>query len=248
MTHRTSGNRTRRVLLSALAGGAVLAGCTDFEQLRDPTVSDMVLDSNEMAEINRISVPMPPPQQMSTPTRAESAGLWGKQTRSFFQDRRATMVGDLVTVTINIDDEAQLRNSTERSREGTTTAENPTFAGSKLFTPDGRVVDVSSESETKGEGAIRRNEKIELRVAATIIKELPNGNLVIAGRQEVKVNYELRELRIAGIVRPMDIGLNNTIPHDKIAEARITYGGKGQISAMQRAKYGEDLLEVILPY
>ncbi len=231
-----------------LLAAAAIAGCTDFEQLRDPTVSDLVLDSTEMSEINRINVPMPAQQPMSTPTRAESAGLWGKQTRSFFQDRRATMVGDLVTVTIDIDDQAQLRNSTERSREGSQSAENPTFAGSKLFTPDGRVVDVASEAESKGEGAIRRNEKIELRVAATIIKELPNGNLVIAGRQEVKVNYEKRELRIGGIVRPEDIALDNSIPHDKIAEARITYGGVGQISTMQRARYGEDLLEVILPY
>ena len=236
-------------LWGVMAVAAIMvSGCTDFEELRDPSVSSVVLDSTTMPEVNRISVPMPKNQPAPRPTRAESAGLWGKQTRSFFQDRRATMVGDLVTVTIDIDDQAQLRNGTQRSREGAHSAENPVIGGSEVISPSGRLVDVGSDSEIKGEGAIRRNEKIELRVAATIIQELPNGNLVIAGRQEVKVNYELRELRIAGVVRPMDINLDNTIPHDKIAEARITYGGSGQISAMQRGRYGEDLLEVILPY
>ena len=90
--------------------------------------------------------------------------------------------------------------------------------------------------------------RIRWRVAALVIQTLPNGNFVIAGRQEVKVNNELRELRIAGIIRQSDINVGNTIDYDKIAEARITYGGRGQISTVQTARYGQDALEVFLPY
>lgn len=225
-----------------------LTGCTDYAQLRDPIVSDLTLDDQSMPEVNRVIVPMPQTTAATPPTRAEAAGLWGKQTRSFFRDRRATAVGDLVTVIIEINDQAQLRNATERSRDGDQNASSPIILGQNPIASGGDLIDLNSESSSKGEGSIRRNEKISLRVSATIMQKLPNGNFVLAGRQEVKVNYELRELRIAGIVRPMDIDLDNTIAYDKIAEARISYGGRGQISAMQRARYGEDVLEVILPY
>ncbi len=77
---------------------------------------------------------------------------------------------------------------------------------------------------------------------------LPNGNMVVAGRQEVKVNQELRELRVAGIIRPQDINMNNTIPYEKIAEARITYGGDGSISRQQLRGYGEGVVDIVLPY
>lgn len=240
------GSRLHRVALACSI--AAMSACTNYADLRDPQTSAVVLDGDTMHEVNKISVPLPDPQPAVVPLRAEASGLWGRQTKSFFQDRRATTVGDLLTVEIDIDDEARLRNATERSRGSSQTAANPVALGKQLITPDGDLVDLSAESDSRGEGAVTRDERINLRVAATIMKELPNGNFVIAGRQEVKVNYELRELRIAGIVRPVDIDLDNTIKYDKIAEARISYGGRGQISAMQRARYGEDLLEVILPY
>ena len=107
---------------------------------------------------------------------------------------------------------------------------------------------MESSSEASGQGTIKRNESIQLRVAALIIQLLPNGNFVIAGRQEVKVNAELRELRIAGIIRSMDLSLNNTISYEKVAEARIAYGGRGQLSVVQQPRYGQDFLEIILPY
>jgi flagellar L-ring protein precursor FlgH len=99
-----------------------------------------------------------------------------------------------------------------------------------------------------GSGSIDRNESIRLKVAALVIKKLPNGEMVVAGRQEVKVNQELRELRVAGIIRPQDIRMDNTIPYEKMAEARITYGGRGQISSVQQPRYGDDFLNVVLPY
>ncbi|WP_201722450.1 flagellar basal body L-ring protein FlgH, partial [Sulfitobacter sp. HI0129] len=163
-------------------------------------------------------------------------------------------------VIISIDDRARLRNSTDRQREGGSSIGFPTFFGygakiaailpgiSRADLPSGDIVDISSQTEASGSGAINRGEQIDLKVAALVIEKLPNGTLVVAGRQEIKVNHELRELRMAGIVRPADIRNDNTISYDKIAEARIAYGGRGTLSRQQERSYGEDALDVVLPY
>ncbi len=231
-----------------LAAAAALTGCAELQDVRDPQVSDLVLDRATMGEVNRISVPMPLVEPTPPPKRAEASGLWSSDTTSFFRDRRAQNVGDLVTVLIDINDRAQLQNATNRSREGKQELADPDFLNLDLSTDSGKAIALESSSERSGTGSIRRNESIQLRVAALIIDELPNGNFVIAGRQEVKVNAELRELRIAGIIRESDILVNNTISYDKIAEARISYGGRGQISVVQTARPGQDILEILLPY
>jgi flagellar L-ring protein precursor FlgH len=225
-----------------------LTACAQFEENRNPEVSNLVLDPSNMNEVNRISVPMAPTPIKLPPKRAEAASLWSNTTTNYFTDRRATDVGDLVTVLIEIDDRAQLQNRSGRSRGSKQEVGDPDFLNFDLSTDSGKVLDLESSSESSGEGSIRRNEAISLRVAALIIEKLPNENYVIAGRQEVKVNSELRELRIAGIIRGADINVNNTIDYDKVAEARISYGGRGQISAVQSPRIGEDVLEVILPY
>ena len=237
-----------------------LAACAQFQENRNPEISPLVIDGQSVPEVARISIPMPEAAPFVHPKRAEASGLWSTSTRSFFGDNRAQRVGDILTVIIDIEDEADLSNESERSRSATQSASTPTFFGyggkidrilpgiSESDLPTGDIVDLGSSSGSSGEGSIRRNETIRLRVAATIIEALPNENLVIAGRQEVKVNSELRELRIAGVVRPVDISLRNTISYDKIAEARVAYGGRGQISAVQQPRYGQDALEVILPY
>ena len=228
--------------------GALMAACTQFEDARNPRVSDLVLDPNTMSEVNRINVPMPMVEPTLPPQRAESASLWSTNTTSFFKDRRAQTVGDLVTVLININDRAQLQNATARSRDAKQNVLDADILNFDTSTNSGTSVGLESSSEANGTGSIRRTESIQLRVAALIIQTLPNGNFVIAGRQEVKVNQELRELRIAGIIREADIGVANTINYDKIAEARISYGGKGQISVVQSPRVGQDFLEVVLPY
>lgn len=254
--HSKNITKTTVILVFAI----FVKGCSEFNDIRDPQTSDLVLDKNSMPEVARVSIPMPEVLPMAPPQRAEASGLWSNSTRSFFGDNRAQRVGDILTVIIDIEDEADLSNETERSRTASQTAGMPTFLGygkkidrilpgiSESDLPAGDIIDLGSTSGTSGEGSIRRNETIRLRVAATIIEDLPNENLVIAGRQEIRVNNELRELRIAGVVRPVDISLRNTISYDKIAEARVSYGGRGQISAVQRPRYGHDALEVILPY
>ena len=249
----------KKLSIVLISGALLLSGCTkDYKENRNPQFSDM--DTN-LAEVNRISVPMPAREPIARPKRAEASSLWNRGTSSFFEDQRAQQVGDILTVVINISDDARLDNASERSRSSTQGLNSPTFFGygTKIdrilpgidpadLPTGGNIVDLGNTSASAGEGSIARREAINLRVAALIIKELPNGNFVIAGRQEVKVNNELRELRVAGIIRPQDVGTSNTIAYDKIAEARITYGGRGQISQVQQPRYGEDFLDVILPY
>lgn len=259
--NRNTARPLPRLGVVAAAALLSLSACSEYTKHRDPKLSDVVLDSETLPEVNRISVPMPDAEPMLPPKRAEASGLWGKNTRSFFGDRRAQAVGDLLTVVINIDDEAQLKNASERSRTNGTSISKPTFFGygtqiekilpgvDKNDLPSGdNIIDLESSASSAGEGTIKRNESIQLRVAAMIVKELPNGNFVIGGRQEVKVNYELRELRVAGVIRPVDINIDNTISYDQIAEARIAYGGRGQLSRVQQPRYGEDMLDVVLPY
>lgn len=177
--------------------------------------------------------------------RAEAASLWKRDNAGFFGDRRATKVGDILTILIQIDDEAKLENASQRSRSS---GNEITGAAAIGNLPSGPLIDLDGTSSSRGNGSINRQEQVRLKVAAMVIRALDNGNLVVAGRQEVKVNNELRELRVAGIIRPVDISMDNSIPYDRIAEARITYGGRGQISRVQQPRYGEDMLDVVLPY
>jgi flagellar L-ring protein precursor FlgH len=188
------------------------------------------------------------------PTAANS--LWRAGSRSFFNDQRASRIGDIITVNIEIDDKAELSNSSNRSREASTSAGVSHFFGLEdtlgqvfngAFDPE-NMIGADSSSEHTGTGAINRQEKIELTVAAVIVDRLPNGNLVLAGRQEVRINGELRELTVSGVIRPEDVTANNTINHTQIAEARISYGGRGQISAVQRPNWGQRLGDAITPW
>lgn len=236
-----------------------LSACAEkFE--RDPQVSKIGMDPQTMYEAQTVQVPMPEPKPARTPYRAEAASLWEQGSKGFFGDQRATEVGDILTIDIEIDDEAQLSNASNRSRSGGGSIAFPKFFGygtqiDKILPgvgpedlPSGNIVDISSLSGASGSGSIKRNEAISLKVAALVVQQLPNGNLVVVGRQEVKVNEELRELKVSGIIRPQDIDMDNTIPYDKIAEARISYGGRGSVSHQQTRQYGEDLMDVILPY
>lgn len=254
-------NKKNLVSRGLLAASLIsISACAKIDEHHDPQLSDLSVDESIISEAAIVSIPMPEKIETPTPVRSEGASLWQKGSTGFFGDQRATEVGDILTVLIEIDDQAQLENGSSRSRKSANSVGAPTLFGyetriDKVLpgigaadVPAGGLMDLSSKSSSEGEGSIERNEKISLKVAAMIIKRLENGNFVIAGRQEVRVNSELRELRVAGVVRPVDIGMNNSVPYDKIAEARITYGGRGQISRVQQPRYGEDALDVILPY
>lgn len=201
-------------------------------------------------------VPVRMPMPVTPPVRKEANSLWQTGSRAFFRDQRASRVGDILTVVIAINDKAQLQNQTKRSR---TNGENSTVNGFlgyeqqlQKWLPDAvaqnDLVKLNSTGSSDGKGSVDRQEQVNLRVAATITQLLPNGNLVISGKQQMVVNYDMRELQINGVVRPEDISSDNTVNYDQIAEARITYGGRGQVMDVQQPRYGQQLYDVLFPF
>jgi flagellar L-ring protein precursor FlgH len=199
-----------------------------------------------------IAMPMPPPLVVDRHPNS----LWRPGSRAFLKDQRASEVGDILTVVIEIEDDASISNSTNRSRTAGEDASAASILGyeaslAQVF-PSAidptSLIDLDSSSNTQGAGSVNRDESINLRVAVLVTQVLPNGNLVIAGRQEVRVNFEVRELQVAGLIRPEDITSSNTIDYDQIAEARIAYGGRGQITDVQQARYGQQLYDIFWPF
>lgn len=188
--------------------------------------------------------------------RSAAASLWTRDRASLLGDRRAMQRGDILTVVIEIDDQAEISNSSDRSRSADQQMGVPQLLGIPQRidnkAPEGAsmaaAVELSSQSNSAGTGSVRRNEKLTLRIAATIVDVLPNGVMSIAGQQEVRVNFELRELMVSGFVRPADVTRQNEVTYDKIASARISYGGRGQITDMQQPRYGQQVLESSLPF
>lgn len=184
------------------------------------------------------------------------ASLWSKERTSLLGDRRALTKGDILTVVIEIDDKAEISNKTNRTRSaGQDLQITELFGVPQRIDPElpggaslGAAVDIGSQQTSRGDGSVRRNEKLTLRVAATVVNVMPNGVLSIEGQQEVRVNFELRELLVTGFVRPADISRQNEITYDKIAQARISYGGRGQITDLQQPRYGQQVLDYVLPF
>ena len=198
----------------------------------------------------------PMPEDVAPEGPGDASSLWTAGRSSLFGDRRATRRGDILTVVIEIDDSAVIKNSTDRSRSGKETMGVPSLFGIPQvidgILPEGassaEAVATNSASTYSGDGSVARNEKLMLRVAATVVEELPNGVLRIEGQQEVRVNFELRELLVTGYVRPVDISRQNEITYDKIAGAQISYGGRGQITDVQQPRYGQQVADVLLPF
>lgn len=190
------------------------------------------------------------------PQGSQPTSLWRTGAKAFFKDQRASQVGDILTVMINIDDRADLGNNTSRTRTNSENIQLPAFLGleSQLdkVLPNSvnpsNLVNGQSQARSSGGGEVQRSETVELTVAAIVSHVLPNGNLIIQGRQEVRVNFEVRELVIAGVVRPEDITRDNTVQHTQIAEARIAYGGRGQLTDVQQARYGQQLFDILMPF
>jgi flagellar L-ring protein precursor FlgH len=238
-----------------LLAAASLSACSGAERLsrlgQGPELAGI---ENPTSDPRWRPVTMPMPNPSDPPLQNNS--LWRQGSRTFLRDQRAASVGDLVTVLVSIQDEADMENSTKRNRDNSESMGIPNLLGlessyGRLF-PAGfdpsKMVSAGSSSDVNGTGTLKRSEQINLRVAATVSQVLPNGNLVVVGRQQVRVNQELRDLQVGGIIRPQDIGSDNTVRHDRLAEARIAYGGRGTISDVQRPRYGQELLDIILPF
>ncbi|MBY0509041.1 MAG: flagellar basal body L-ring protein FlgH, partial [Rhodospirillaceae bacterium] len=175
--------------------------------------------------------------------------LWRPGARAFFKDQRAKQVGDVMTVVVNIQNErAQLSAETQRSRQSGENASVTNFLGIGAIESATPKVGATGDSTFNGSGSVDRSETISIRLAAIVLQILPNGNLAVSGRQEVRVNGDLRELQVAGVIRPEDIRSDNTISWDKIAEARISYGGRGTITDVQQPRYGQQIFDIVFPF
>jgi flagellar L-ring protein FlgH len=194
-----------------------------------------------------VTMPMPEP----TPASYNPNSLWRNGSRAFFKDQRAHQIGDILTVKVNFTDSAVVANETQR---GLTSGENAAVSSIFGKTPfaskanPGSLLNTSSTSSTDGKGSVNRSEALKTNVAAVVTQLLPNGNLVIEGKQEIRVNFEMRELKVAGVVRPEDIENDNTLDSAKIAQARIAYGGRGQITDVQQPRWGQQISDVVLPF
>ena len=197
-----------------------------------------------------VSMPMPKPETVSYNPNS----LWRNGSRSFFKDQRAHQVGDLLTVTVNITDQANFANETQRNATGSEGSAITDFLGAKTLGAQaakvlpGNILQANGTTQYDGKGTIQRQESLTTNIAAVVTQVLPNGNLVVEGKQEVRVNAEMRELIVAGIVRPEDIQSDNTIDSSKIAQGRISYGGRGQITDIQQPRYGQQVMDILLPF
>lgn len=245
---------TLRLVFVLAAVGPVLASCAGgpAEFMREPRLSPvgsgLMSSGTEGASL--------------TPAagRPISPRLYLSRATSLYTEKRVSQVGDIVTVIISINDKATLGNSTDRSQTAKTNfawdfamnlvapLAKSSSSSSSSSTPSTLTNDISSASTTEGKGTIDRSEKIQLSIAAVVTDVLPNGNLVISGSQEVRVNYELRQLTVGGIVRPTDVTNVNTVAYDRLAEARISYGGRGRVSEVQQPSWGQQIYDSVRPF
>ena len=243
----------RLALLCAAALPLGACGAADrLSSVGRPPALSAIEDPTAQAGYKPVRMPMP---QAEFAAHAPNS-LWRQGSRAFFKDQRARQIGDLVTVKVRVTDRAELQNQTQRSRSGRDSLGVPNFFGVEsnlpAILPDAvdpsSLVATNSQTQTQGAGSVRRSEQLSTNVATVVTQVLPNGNLVVEGKQEIRINFEVRELIVAGVVRPEDIESDNTIDSTKIAQARIAYGGRGQITDVQQPRYGQQVMDILLPF
>jgi flagellar L-ring protein precursor FlgH len=226
---------------------AALCGCSALDRLENIGEAPKLSPVGNPADTQLVAaIPALPP------ISHEGNSLWQPGAKSFFHDPRANHVGDVITVNVSVADTAKLQNSTSRSRTNSDDANLTNFFGLENALPKsidpGSVVKMGSDTSNVGSGSVNRQETINMTLAALVAQVLPNGNLVIDGHQQVRVNNELRDMRVSGIVRREDITQGNTVDLAQIAEARISYGGQGTVSDMQQPRYGSQLFDIVMPW
>lgn len=233
----------------------LLSGCGILDTLsnagRPPPMSAI---TNPTTAPTWRPVSMPMPAEIEAPDSPDS--LWRHGARAFFKDQRASRVGDIITVQVNINDAATLKDQTTAGRTGSESLGVPNLFGLEALIPrvlgksvsPSALVSVSGAGNSTGNGQIQRNESVTLSLAGEITQVLPNGNLVVMAKQEMRVNSELRVLSVVGIIRPQDIASNNTVQSNQLAEARISYGGAGTLTSQQQPRVGQQILDDIIPF
>ena len=246
--------RNRWALLLPVVVPVLLGGCSSMQRLSEigkPPVMTPTSDPTKDPNWRPLTMPMPA-AQVAAP---QANGLWRPGSRAFFKDQRAAQVGDILTVVITTTDSADIENGTATSRNGSEFMGVPNLFGLEKQIPTwfaganpASLVSTSSNNANTATAVMKRNETVGLRLAGVITQVLPNGNLVVSASQELRVNSELRQLTVTGVVRPQDIASNNTVMHDRMAEARISYGGRGQQTDIQTPRWGQQVLDAVLPF
>jgi flagellar L-ring protein precursor FlgH len=246
-------NRVHRLLgagaLLLLGGCGILTNLSEIG--RGPQLTPT---SNPTTDPNWRPVTMPMPKP-SPPPPAQANSLWRPGARAFFKDQRAARVGDIVTINVNMNHAATLNDNVMAQRTGSETMGAPNMFGLEAVLPKiihglnmASLASVNEGSNLTTIGQIQRNENVVVQLAGTITQVLPNGNLVVVARQEMRVNDELRQLVVTGVIRPEDIRSDNTVADDRIAEARIFYAGRGQLTQAAEPRWGDQLLQSLLPF
>jgi flagellar L-ring protein FlgH len=253
MLKSTARSKFTRSLLGTAALTSLLTGCAAIDrikQLGEPVALAPIDNPTAKPGYKPVQMPMPTPQ----PITYNPNSLWRNGSRAFFNDQRAHIVGDILTVKVNVNDTAQFQDQTQLSRTTTEDTEITNFIGANAITNPakavlpGSILTASGNSQMNGQGNINRNDQLVTNVAAVVTQLLPNGNMVIEGKQEIRLNNEIRELIVAGVVRPEDIQSDNTIELPKIAEARLAYGGRGTLTNIQTERWGQQAVDIILPF
>jgi flagellar L-ring protein precursor FlgH len=238
----------RTLKLSALfLAGAALSACSAVDRIENiGEAPKLAAVGNPAGQQIVAAIPRP------SPITHDNNSLWQPGSQSFFHDPRAMHVGDVITVNVSVADTAKMQNTTSRSRTNSDNANLTNLFGLEKVLPPTidptSVVKMGSTNSNVGAGSIQRDETINMTLAALVAQVLPNGNLVIDGHQQVRVNNELRDMRLSGIVRREDITQNNTVNLAQIAEARVIYGGVGTMSDVQQPRYGSQLFDIIMPW
>jgi flagellar L-ring protein precursor FlgH len=238
----------------ALIGLVALGGCsavTRLSQLGEQPPLTTIQDPHQQPGYKPVSLPMPAP--IVGERRPNS--LWQAGSRAFFKDQRAAQVGDILTVVVNFDEKAIFNNETQRQRTSSDTESAGGLFGLEAKIPKifaganpTNLINTAGTSNADGKGTMDREEQVNVQVAALVTQVLPNGNLVVQGHQEFRVNFEVRELQVAGVIRQQDITSINTVDYSKLAEARISYSGRGQLMDIQQPRYGQQLLDIVAPF
>jgi flagellar L-ring protein precursor FlgH len=236
----------------ALLAATSLAGCnalTRMSQIGETPPLTTIQDPHQQPGYRPVSLPMP------TPIMAERRpnSLWQTGSRAFFKDQRASQPGDILTVEISFDNKAQFDNDTQGQRttqeqDGVSALFGLTNLINHLGPATNNVANITGTTNNQAVAETKREEQVTVNIAAMVTQVLPNGDLVVQGHQEMRVNYEVRDLQVMGVVRPQDISSTNTVTLDKLAEARVSYGGRGQLTNIQQPRYGEQLFDVIAPF
>lgn len=244
----------KRAHLAAGLLALLLPGCgtiTRLSEVGSPPAMTSTGDPTRDPTWHPLSLPMPAAEADA----AAVGALWRTGSRAFFKDQRAAQVGDLLTILVNVTDAADIKDTTQATRNGSTGGGITNLLGFEHQIPRAfpnsaasSLVNTNSSGTVNGNGEAKRSETVTLRLAGVVTQVLPNGNLVVVARQEMRVNRELRVLMVSGVVRPQDIASDNTVTHDRLAEARIAYGGRGLLSDVQSPRYGQELLDILMPF